>query len=186
MGSHTLHIVRAGLEQADELGYVHAVSWNAAYQDILPAPFLAGFTPEKRAALFRRNLPEQEKNAEEFYLFRSGRSPAGMAILGDAEDRDMPDDTGEICAFYFLPDTWGTGLAQEGMAYCLARLRERGSTQAMVWVLAENRRARRFYEKTGFHFDGGRHAFSLSLPADEIKPNDIRMELRYSRELTHG
>ena len=187
MSSRALHIVRAGLDTADEIGLVHAVSWKAAYRDILPAPCLAGFTPEKRAEIFRRNLIRREKNDEEFYLFRFEEKAVGMAILGNAEEPDIPAAAGEIGAFYFLPDIWGTGLAQEAMTYCLSRFQERGSTRVILWVLAENRRARRFYEKNGFRFDGGRHAFSPfppSFPPRESKETEetenVLLELRYS------
>ena len=71
-----------------------------------------------------------------------------MAILGNAEEPDIPAAAGEIGAFYFLPDAWGTGLAQEAMTYCLSRFQERGSTRVILWVLAENRRARRFSAST--------------------------------------
>ena len=98
MSSRALHIVRAGLDTADEIGLVHAVSWKAAYRDILPAPCLAGFTPEKRAEIFRRNLIRREKNDEEFYLFRFEEKAVGMAILGNPTYRPLQ---GKLALFIF-------------------------------------------------------------------------------------
>lgn len=52
-----MKIVRATENHADDMGYVHAVSWHTAYKDIVPYEFLNDFTPEKRSAIFKRNLP---------------------------------------------------------------------------------------------------------------------------------
>ncbi len=39
-------------------------------------------------------------------------------------------------------------------AVCVESLRELGYAEAILWVATENRRARRFYEREGWHFDG--------------------------------
>ena len=49
---------------------------------------------------------------------------------------------------------WGTGLADELHAAALDALRELGATSASLWCLAENARARRFYEKRGWRLNG--------------------------------
>jgi GNAT superfamily N-acetyltransferase len=48
------------------------------------------------------------------------------------------------------PDRWGEGLATAGMAAALADMSGRGTTEACLWVLAENGRARRLYERLGW------------------------------------
>lgn len=166
--------VRVTLDMAEELSYVQAMSWQQAYKGIVPDDFLAAFTPERRAESFRKAFPTR---AEEFYLFRADGKAVGMAILGKARDEDLTDKTGEIHAFYFLPEVWGKGYAAQAMSFCFARLKELGYRQVVLWVLEENPRACRFYEKTGFTFDGLRKEillgkslleirYSLSLPAD--------------------
>ena len=65
----------------------------------------------------------------------------------------MPD-WGEIRSFYTLESVWGTGVAQDMMASALDRLREQGYSDVFLWVLTENLRARRFYERFGFQSDG--------------------------------
>jgi GNAT superfamily N-acetyltransferase len=50
--------------------------------------------------------------------------------------------------FYVLPESWGTGVADELHEAAL----ELGV--ARLWCLEENRRARRFYEKRGWRLNG--------------------------------
>ena len=57
-------------------------------------------------------------------------------------------------AIYVRPSSWGTGLAVELHDAAVAELRARGVARARLWVLAENDRARRFYERLGWHADG--------------------------------
>ena len=56
------------------------------------------------------------------------------------------------------------------MQASLDALRERGFADAMLWVLADNPRARRFYEREGWHDDGGRKrdAF-LGVDVEEVR-----------------
>jgi GNAT superfamily N-acetyltransferase len=78
----------------------------------------------------------------------------GFSHLGLA--RDTPgDNVGELYAIYVLPDTWGGGVGQALMAETLARLRGEDFAEAILWVLEDNPRTRRFYELAGWRADGG-------------------------------
>lgn len=164
-GAH-FKAVRALPEEAETFASIHAASWKAAYRDIFPPAYLAGFTPQKRAEVFRRHFGQGQ---EESYLFYTGEKAEGIAILGPSWELDYPEEVGEICAFYFLPEAWGTGAAQKGLDFSLAYFVEKGYAGAVLWVLEENRRARRFYEKGGFSFDGTRREFRLERPYAEMR-----------------
>ena len=60
-------------------------------------------------------------------------------------------DSAEIVAIHSLPNSWGTGL---GYAMLEEVLRQTGEKPVFLWAFRENERARRFYEKHGFHWDG--------------------------------
>jgi GNAT superfamily N-acetyltransferase len=77
---------------------------------------------------------------------------------------------GEIYAFYVHPDAWGTGVADDLMAAALDALDADGWESALLWLLAENPRARRFYERHGWSFDGEEQI--LPLPGE---PREIRL-----------
>ena len=55
---------------------------------------------------------------------------------------------------YVVPDHWGRGVGSQLHERVLDRLRERGSPQCHLWVLEENDRARRFYERRGWRLNG--------------------------------
>jgi ribosomal protein S18 acetylase RimI-like enzyme len=57
----------------------------------------------------------------------------------------------------------------------LAELRQRGHAECTLWVLEENRPARRFYEKLGWQFDGGRKQYA-NTKVPEVR---YRMAIRY-------
>jgi GNAT superfamily N-acetyltransferase len=75
-------------------------------------------------------------------------------VLG--EDRGFicwaEGETGaEIIAVHSLPESWGTGLGKAMMEAALAQI---GPGPVYLWAFRDNKRARRFYEKHGFRWDG--------------------------------
>jgi ribosomal protein S18 acetylase RimI-like enzyme len=60
----------------------------------------------------------------------------------------------ELYAIYLDQAVVGRGIGRALLAQALADLRRRGYQSAMLWVLATNARARRFYEAAGWRADG--------------------------------
>jgi hypothetical protein len=60
---------------------------------------------------------------------------------------------------------------------CLERLRDLGFREATLWTLEANSRARSFYEKEGWHADGGRQVNKRPGLSDQV-------EIRYRKALT--
>ena len=61
------------------------------------------------------------------------------------------EEGAEIVAIHSLPESWGTGL---GHAMLTEAQKQIGDRPVYLWAFKENTRARRFYEKHGFHWDG--------------------------------
>ena len=78
------------------------------------------------------------------------------------------DEGAEIVAIHSLPQSWGTGLGHAMMAEALKQI---GDGIVFLWAFRENKRARRFYEKHGFRWDG----------SERISEFDGAMEVRYVR-----
>jgi diamine N-acetyltransferase len=55
---------------------------------------------------------------------------------------------------YVVPDRWGMGVADLLHDRALELVRELGSSRSHLWVLEENVRARRFYERRGWRENG--------------------------------
>jgi GNAT superfamily N-acetyltransferase len=79
----------------------------------------------------------------------------GFAAFGIAADpATSPEGSGEVHAIYVDESVAGTGVGRELFAAATDGLRELGYPSAFLWVLATNERARRFYEKAGWSWDG--------------------------------
>ena len=74
---------------------------------------------------------------------------------------------GEIYAIYVDPQHWGTGAGRALMAAALSHLAGEGLSPVRLWVLADNHRARRFYERHGFTADGTTKPYGHGV--DEIR-----------------
>lgn len=79
------------------------------------------------------------------------------------------EDSAEIVAIHSLPESWGTGL---GHAMLTEALKHIGDRSVYLWAFKENTRARRFYEKHGFRWDG----------SERVSEFDGALEVRYERE----
>jgi ribosomal protein S18 acetylase RimI-like enzyme len=85
-----------------------------------------------------------------------GPSPdAGTDAGTDAGPDAGPDaGTAELYAIHVDPDRQGGGIGRALMASALESLAELGAARAVLWVLAGNQPARRFYERAGWRGDG--------------------------------
>jgi GNAT superfamily N-acetyltransferase len=54
---------------------------------------------------------------------------------------------------YVVPERWGSGIAVELHDEALGVVRAEGFEQCHLWVLEDNRRARRFYERLGWRLN---------------------------------
>ena len=61
---------------------------------------------------------------------------------------------GWLHGLYVVPDAWGSGIAERLHDDALAALARAGAARARLWVLEDNERARRFYERRGWRRDG--------------------------------
>jgi GNAT superfamily N-acetyltransferase len=88
-------------------------------------------------------------------------------ILVDVEERGFAAVAGEwLNGLYVRPEAWGTGVADELHDRAVAAIRAAGHERARLWVLEENARARRFYERHGWFADGSSRVV-------EFPPNPI-------------
>ena len=141
---------RARPEDAAAIAAVHVRTWQAAYEHVFGAERLAGLDPERRRLGWERALTERADEEDVFVAEADGEVVA-FASTGPA--RDEPGE-GELYAIYALPQAWGGGAATELMRSSLEALRGRGFGGAILWVLEDNPRPRRFYEREGWRADG--------------------------------
>lgn len=129
-------------DDAEDLAEVHIATWRAGYADVFPAAFLESLDHDRRATWWRRLL----HGGARVHVAVVGERVVGFCHPGPADDKGW----GEIFAIYVHPDHWGRG---HGRALLLAgeeTLRSTGFDRALLWVLEQNQRGRRFYERQGW------------------------------------
>jgi ribosomal protein S18 acetylase RimI-like enzyme len=164
-----LKIIRATLNNVNDIGYVHAMSWKKAYQGIVPQPYLDQLTPESRSAFFKKVISISN---HEFYLAYLSELPIGMMSIGKSRDDDLDDHVGEVSAIYLMSDYWGKGYGRRMMDFAVNRLKNQSYQAVTLWVLEDNHRARTFYEKFGYVFDGKKEEVDIG--------GKLLTELRYT------
>ena len=122
--------------------YVHWKSWHEAYSGLVSREYLDRDTLDKCVEIAYQ-WPDN------IFVAKDGNKVVGF--VGYGTSRDKPD-AGEVYAIYVLSEYYGSGTAQKLMDAAIEQL---GSFQVIyIWVLKENARAIRFYEKYGFEKDG--------------------------------
>ena len=140
-------------EDARAIAEVHVASWRHAYRGLLPDDYLDRLSVEEREKQRREHLEDPSSEWGTLVADDAGRV-VGFSTYGPSRDDDATDATGEVPAIYLDPDVVGTGVGRELFAETVVALRAAGFTRASLWVLEGNVRARRFYEKAGWRWDG--------------------------------
>ena len=145
---------RAVRADAVAMGRVSVASWRAAYAGMMRDDTLAALSVEERAQMWRERLVDPGNPGVALVAEQMG-AVAGFVSVGPARDDDLDADrVGEVWAIYVDPLFWGKGAGEALWTPALAALRERDFHECVLWVLDENVRARRFYEKQGMNCDG--------------------------------
>ena len=139
-------------DDATAIAAVHVRSWHDAYSGILSADELATRSVEDRVAQWTEAIDGDETQVS---VAEVGDELVGFVATGPSKDEDATDTTGEVGAIYLVADAWGRGIGTKLMSVALDCLQRKGSTEATLWVLEANKRARRFYAAQGWIEDGG-------------------------------
>jgi ribosomal protein S18 acetylase RimI-like enzyme len=186
----TFSIRAAERADADGITEVQVASWRTGYAHVFPDSVLYAddfertrrtfwtswrFSPGHRLAVVTEPLGTDSDCTTGG---PSGERIVGFSSYGPERERARGfTGRAELYAFYFRPDTWGTGAASELMEYTEDRFRAEGFETAVLWVLEDNPRARRFYEKHGWTASGITAAFDAY--CEVAVP-----EVEYRKELT--
>ncbi|MBV1849615.1 GNAT family N-acetyltransferase [Catellatospora tritici] len=148
-------VVRAGGPgDAGLVGRLHAASRRATYRGVLSEAELATITDAQQTAKWSLLLTTQAET-HRLYLAERDEQALGFGYLGPApaDERAAPR-TGMLNAIHVRPGEIGTGVGRLLMRTCLDAFADRGDTSALLWVVEDNDRARRFYERGGWAPDG--------------------------------
>ncbi|MEV6650924.1 GNAT family N-acetyltransferase [Streptomyces sp. NPDC051219] len=149
--------------------------WQSAYTGLVPQPYLDAMSVEEDTARRRTHLAGAAPGVVNLVAERDGEV-VGWACYGPYRDGAADTRDGELYALYVHPGHFSTGAGRALMEETLARAAAHGHPSLLLWVLEENTRARRFYEKAGFAPDGAEESFVVDGVAVP--------EVRYARRLS--
>ena len=155
-----MSVIIKKMETEEEIrgkAYVHWHSWHEAYPGLVSQEYLDRMTLEKceKMAFSWRDSIIIAKD--------EGRV---IGFVGYGNRGEETPGTGEIFALYVLSEYYGKGVGRQLMEAGLDQLKQ--YPQVCLWVLKENQRAIRFYEKCGF-YPTGEEMISPVISAAEIR-----------------
>jgi GNAT superfamily N-acetyltransferase len=149
-----LVIRRVTPEDAGAIARIRVTGWQTAYGGQLDHDLLDGLSAAKDEPRWRAHLEAPPPGHRGFVAMR-GADIVGFVTCGPSRDGDEGTDVAEVYAIYVLPAATGTGVGRALLRRAMDVLREDGYAEAMLWVLATNRRGHRFYQAAGWRRDGG-------------------------------
>lgn len=151
-------IRNAEFEDMVQAGHIMSVSFRTAFHDFVTRQTMERCAQEDQCIALLEGI------------FREGKVHFLMGENSGMLAWQQTETGGEIIAIHTLPESWGTGL---GAAMLTEALSQIGHQPVFLWAFQENTRARRFYEKHGFYWDG----------SERVSDFDDALEVRYIRAL---
>jgi GNAT superfamily N-acetyltransferase len=171
----------ASAADAAQISAVMQASWRAAYDGIIAAEVIGRVTASDGGARVRQSF--RTRPWQKTFVAVAGppaqpeagrkRDAAdgivGYAFFGPEQDvlgapwphplssEGQQGQVAELYALYVHPAWWSTGTGRALMDRVLDTASAAGFLSVRLWVLRDNSRARRFYERAGFAPDGASH-----------------------------
>jgi ribosomal protein S18 acetylase RimI-like enzyme len=129
---------------APALSKVFDAAWREAYLGIIPGVTLEKMFARRGERWWRSTVTR----GRPLVVLDLGQGPVGYASYGRCRDRSLPAD-GEIDELYLLPEYQGLGFGRRLFKAVRNDLKHHDMKKVVVWALADNERARAFYEGMG-------------------------------------
>lgn len=129
-------------DNRNEISRVYEESWKYAYRGIVPQSYLDSI-PSGRWA------DAADRNGTRSLILLDKERIVGTSSVSRSRFTEL-SDWGEIISLYLLPEYIGKGFGRALLCAATEELRNMGFESILLWVLEENARARRFYERSGF------------------------------------
>ena len=139
--------------------YVHWKSWQETYTGLIDADYLQQMTLEKC-------LKMAKKWRDNILVAKDGEKVVGFVGYGAHRDPTLAD-TGEVFSIYVLKEYHDQKIGYRLMNAAVEALA--AYSQIAVWVLKDNDRAIRFYQRYGFGFDGAEQEIVMGTPNAELR-----------------
>jgi ribosomal protein S18 acetylase RimI-like enzyme len=177
----------ASAADAAAIAAVMRASWRAAYQGIIAPEVIDRVTAPDGGARVRQSFrtrpwqktivavaaqpesPQQQDDIVGYAFFGPEQDVLGAPWPHPLSTAGQQGRVAELYALYVHPAWWSTGTGRALMDRVLAAMSAAGYLSARLWVLRDNARARRFYERAGFAPDGASHVLEALGGVTEVR-----------------
>ncbi|MEV0244315.1 GNAT family N-acetyltransferase [Streptomyces sp. NPDC050674] len=163
------------LDDCDSVAEIRVRGWQRAYRGMMPQTYLDGLSVREDAERRRAHLSRGDGGVVNLVAEGHHGDLVGWACHGPYREGEVLTGGAELYALYAHPDRVGQGVGRALLTESVARCSAAGHGRLLLWVLKENVRARRFYERAGFGADGTEEPFEVE--------GVVVPEVRYARTL---
>lgn len=151
-------LIREAVEaDANAMGHLHVRAWQSAYRGVMPDEYLDGLQADDRVAMWQGRITRTD--LPPILVAVVADEVVGFAVFGDerppSASASASASRGELYAMNLDPAHWGKGIGRVLLRQVTKALVAMGNTEAVLWVVPENERARALYESEGWVSDGG-------------------------------
>lgn len=165
------------LADCDRVAEIRVGGWRTAYQGLIPQSYLDALDVAQDGGRRRAHCSQADGSVVDLVAEQGGRI-VGWVCHGPYRDGEVRTEDVELYAIYVDSGQYGTGIGQSLLQESVRRCTAAGHARMLLWVLKDNARARRFYERGGFRADGAEEPFEV----DGVEVPEVR----YARALGAG
>jgi GNAT superfamily N-acetyltransferase len=161
----------ASAADAAQIAAVMQASWRAAYEGIIAPEVIGRVTANDGGARVRQSFrtrpwqktfvavaePDVADGIVGYAFFGPEQDVLGAPWPHPLSPEGQQGQVAELYALYVHPAWWSTGTGRALMDRVLDTASAASYLSVRLWVLRDNARARRFYERAGFAPDGASH-----------------------------
>jgi ribosomal protein S18 acetylase RimI-like enzyme len=144
MTTHVIGVRRAEARDAAAITAVHDAAWRFAYDGMIPAKELTRIIARRGPRWWDRAI----RRGTAILVLELGGAVCGYATVGPNRARNLAQK-GEVYEIYMKPEYQGIGLGTRLFLAARRELARFGFDTVVVWALADNENACRFYRNAG-------------------------------------
>jgi ribosomal protein S18 acetylase RimI-like enzyme len=144
MKTNVIGVRRAEAKDAEAITAVHDSAWRLAYEGMIPARELSRIVARRGPKWWDRAI----RKGTAILVLEVGGTICGYATVGPNRARNLAQK-GEVYEIYMKPEYQGIGLGTRLFLAARRELARFGFDTVVVWALADNDNAIRFYKNAG-------------------------------------
>lgn len=148
-----MEVRKAKVGDEARMAEIQVAAWRRAYSGIMSPSLLDALDINQKTDMWRNALERAGKGS--YIVSEVDGHVEGFAVFGPARDQDLDEsESAEIVSINIDPDKWGVGLGRSLLNYMIDRFSADGFGSVHLWVVIQNERAIRLYQRNGFVSEG--------------------------------